>query len=346
MGNAVDILQEMIRQRGARQAASNEMITNSLFNIGTNVQNQQKLALEKRKVDLDEQLTKAKIAELPVDSFIKNGQTADAAVKLLESGAISSTQYDQMISGLNSVATQRNLNQYLNTPDPSLGGSQGQATTQPQASNDLTPSQRRDKMVNDEIALKAKQEAAVTRSRESEKINLKREELKRNLTSILALESTIPRSEEGGIDRFVQGAKNKISGFSQQGDIGANIASYNQLVDQITPQISRASGDVANIAVAERQFAKKAFPKDSDTKSVAERKRAFLVEFSKATDSGDKNEVKKLLDKSGVPYFDLESNKWVNLKVDGQDVTEEDIQHTMKKRNMTREQVLESLSGK
>lgn len=163
------------------------------------------------------------------------------------------------------------------------------------------------------IQASQQEEAAKVKARKTAEANFAKGELKKTLSGILAMESTIPRSEEGGLDRFYQGAQNSLSGFLQNSAIGENVNSYQKAVDLVTPKIARAAGDVANIAVAERQFSKGAFPTLSDSKGTATKKRKFLQDFTRAVDSDDNTEIKKLLDSQGIPYFDMIENKWVNM---------------------------------
>lgn len=163
---------------------------------------------------------------------------------------------------------------------------------------------------------KAQEEMAQVQARKTAELNINKQALKKQLTPILALESTIPRSDKGGVGRLMQGGKNLLSGFIQDDAIGENISTYQKEVDRVSPLIARTSGDVANIAVTERAMSKGIFPTLSDSKGTAAKKRAILTDLSNAIDSENPSAIKKNLDAQGIPYFDLEKNEWVNLSND------------------------------
>ena len=55
--------------------------------------------------------------------------------------------------------------------------------------------------------------------------------------------------------------------------------------------------DVGNLSQTEQQAAENLIPDDFDTQEVRNLKKAYLEEISSATDSGDKNKVKAILNR-------------------------------------------------
>lgn len=138
---------------------------------------------------------------------------------------------------------------------------------------------------------------------ETDKISGKKADLSNELNIFFELESRVPRASGAG--RFGQGFKNVASGFTQSGESGPAIASYDGAIKRLRVKLVRAAGDVGNIAVPEQEAAEKIIPTKWDSAEVATIKRAYLKELSRALESKNTDELRKVLDKAGVSYTNM-----------------------------------------
>ena len=142
--------------------------------------------------------------------------------------------------------------------------------------------------------------------------DVKKEQLKRDLDSFFAVDSKIQRAAGGFIPTRAAGIKSRYKAIAQPVDPATGKVSqeamaartHDAAVKRLRVQLVRAAGDVGNINITEQEAAEKLIPGFYDADETANLKKAYLREISKAIDSGDPNEVKKVLDKAGVQYFD------------------------------------------
>lgn len=97
-------------------------------------------------------------------------------------------------------------------------------------------------------------------------------------------------AKEGGINRFIQGAKGQFAAFTQEGTNGAAAAAYNDSVNAFLSKLSRATGEKGVLNNQDIERIQKAIPKFTDTPETAQRKLQFVRDIIQgAIDSKMKN---------------------------------------------------------
>ena len=156
---------------------------------------------------------------------------------------------------------------------------------------------------------KIKETKEIKRAQLTEEINVKREQYKNDLNNFLAIDDVLHQSRGEGFGRFKAGSEMVLKGIGQKGKLGQAVGAYDAVSKRLRVQLVRAAGDVGNINIVEQEAAEKLIPSKFDSKQTADIKRAYLIEISKAIDSGEESLVKQTLDKIGVGYTEIKKEQ-------------------------------------
>lgn len=126
-------------------------------------------------------------------------------------------------------------------------------------------------------------------------INLKKKELGKELSDYFAVGDSLPTVD--GLGRFAQGAELYAGSIFQSDKQGAMAAQLAGLNKRLRVKLVRAAGDVGNLNIVEQDAAEKLLYNFSDSTSLRELKKSFLLDLTKAVDSEDPMKVKVLVNK-------------------------------------------------
>lgn len=168
----------------------------------------------------------------------------------------------------------------------------------------------RKKVVSD--TWKEWQKARATGETKRAEFNVKKEQLRDDLTSFFAVDDLIDRAKGGLVDtktaafntwwKSVDQPVDPVTGIPDPKGAAANV--HNAASKRLRVQLVRAAGDVGNINIIEQEAAEKLIPRWDDSVSTANLKRAYLKQIAKAVGSKDKNEVIRILEEAGVGFVE------------------------------------------
>ena len=159
-----------------------------------------------------------------------------------------------------------------------------------------------------------KQKGAEIKTSKIAELDVKKEQLKKDIMSFQAVDSKIDRAKGGFFPTRAAGMKSQWRAIAQPLDVetgkpdvkGTAARVHDAARKRLRVQLVRAAGDVGNINIVEQTAAEKLIPGFYDSEDTARLKNAYLQEIATAIDSGDANAVKEILDRAGVGYVENE----------------------------------------
>ena len=157
-----------------------------------------------------------------------------------------------------------------------------------------------------------KQEGEKIKTKGIATLDVKKEQLKKDLESFLAVDSKIDRAKGGFLATRGAGLRSQWRAIAQpidpetgKPDIkGTAARAHDAARKRLRVQLVRAAGDVGNINIVEQEAAEQLIPAFYDSVDTARLKNAYLQQVTQAIDNNDANAVKAILDQVGIGYIE------------------------------------------
>ena len=157
-----------------------------------------------------------------------------------------------------------------------------------------------------------KQEGEKIKAKGIATLDVKKEQLKKDLESFLAVDSKIDRAKGGFLATRGAGLRSQWRAIAQpidpetgKPDIkGTTARVHDAARKRLRVQLVRAAGDVGNINIVEQEAAEQLIPAFYDSVDTARLKNAYLQQVTQAIDNNDANAVKAILDQVGIGYIE------------------------------------------
>lgn len=138
------------------------------------------------------------------------------------------------------------------------------------------------------------QEGAQVRGRKTEEDRQKKLQLNQDLEAYFALGEALPTGE-GFIGRNIQGASNKLQSLQQKTSTGVASGRLRALNKRLRVTFSKAAGEVGSLTADEQKSAELLLWADNDSTKNRQLKTATMKDLSRAINSGEASEVKRLI---------------------------------------------------